>query len=258
MRVIELFESEVDYDDLVEKIVAECQPYLNAIKQDPNGHRFHRGMRSGSSPVTVYDETRSGRTPKDTLPVFHKLFDEGFNQVFGHKFRSHVYFGYGLVGLTADYGVPHVCFPRGQIKYCWSTHISDLTHDLGISKHSDPGDDLFVSFIRNNDVTHEIASRIWERAEQAVDEDELDGDEYRQMVNEDATERMHAYLERHPELFPEIVKSLEYTNKDLEYPLKQGGQLWRKEVMMWSSNGYYAIQKETYRDIVLPLLKDVL
>lgn len=74
--------------------------------------------------------TPKSRKPKDTPPNLHAIVDEVFYEKFGTRYRSDTAFVTRSTDVAEDYGVPGLFAPDGDVKFCYSTVISDLWSEI--------------------------------------------------------------------------------------------------------------------------------
>jgi len=124
------FINEYSYDEysIIKMVYTECMPF---IKELTNGKYCRKLMYSGrnESKNVIKKQVRTDRKPLNTHPLFHKLLDDIFYDLFKIKARSNAIFCNGYESITSDYGTTYSIFPIGKFKYVWSPFIGDLYED---------------------------------------------------------------------------------------------------------------------------------
>lgn len=263
MKVFELFEDKghhptqlMDMKTLAAHVREECAPYTKEINNDIENCTFWRGAKGhGGKSIIVYDQTREGREPIDTWPAVHHAIDNAMKKLYGHRFRSNVYFGYGTERLTYDFGAPHVVFPRGRIKYCWSPKVLDLTQDFSLGRTGDFDLDEYRIMLNMGGKCADFLEKKMEEALQKNKEEygkNYDEDRIENMSAEDACIAFMDEFENNPALAEDFLKEKNYMTKHLKEALS--GEHRRKEIMMWSEKGYYMFNRDFYEGTLKPFL----
>lgn len=159
--------------------------------------------------IITVDQTPKNRTPRNSKKKWHKMIDNEMKRQFGHKFRSNSYFIVGHPEVAREYGDEYQVFPRGDIKYCWSHLIRDPV--ISFATHSDRVSVRLSikAFFERNGL-----GTGWTGPDE----------KYAAMIVEHGgykTTGLHEALEK-------------FDNY---------------EIMMWSSNGYYAVHRNANIDL---------
>jgi hypothetical protein len=141
MKIFEVLKESMS-DDVVKKIMSDCAPYFDDIKE-PDYYRLYRGVFPNNAgtevaPGVYENKVRSDRKPKNSSLFAHNVTDEWFFKKFGIKYRSNALFCVGhkmefsllsdskKLSATYSYGKPYVVLPIGEYKCIYSPKIDDL------------------------------------------------------------------------------------------------------------------------------------
>jgi len=110
--------------DAIEKIKADCQPFLNEC----GGKFLYRGMKKGIQYFTRR-QVRMDRKPESSSKFVHNVMDEWLHKKFGIKARSTTVFTTAdfqqSAGYSGGYGGAYAIFPIGDFKFVWSEKLYD-------------------------------------------------------------------------------------------------------------------------------------
>lgn len=121
-------EQENDVGEIVEKIISDCQPFLDAIDGEVNEYRMYRGIKSNED--FMKKKIRSNRKSSSTPSRVQEAIDDYFEEQFGIRYRSNSMFASGSSTTVHNYGNPYIVFPIGKYQILWSKQIEDLFMDL--------------------------------------------------------------------------------------------------------------------------------
>ena len=126
----------LQFFDFVEKIKADCMPYLKSIDYAVDRLQLLRGVIKTTKPYIHKRVRLEDRTPKDTPEKVHNWINEYFIEKFGQPFRNSMF-------ATADYdqaneyatggmrtGATYVVFPTGDFQFIWSPRVGDLLDEI--------------------------------------------------------------------------------------------------------------------------------
>jgi hypothetical protein len=283
MKVIELFEdqfaepesskTQVDVHAIVKTLMEECHPFLQSIGFQPTKYKLFRGESLSKYNKTSHDEfvkvdsTRAGRKPKDTFLPWHEAFDAGFNEMFGHRYRSNATFCTADYNQAQNYATPYMIFPRGKTKACWSPIVDDMTSYFNLS-NDDLGYHTMYQFMAKLDpkITKEIKAIILQTLKKeyqlilkAEDDDSSAArDELQAMFQgkkfdehsllETARDlyntRLARYFQENPAVFQKGLAAFKYTEGTVGDYMKSSNK--DHEVMVWSEKGYFGMDPEFF------------
>lgn len=109
----------------VELIKEKCQPYLKEINGDIANYPLYRGIRKMIPSATKILHSEEPRSPVDTDPETHELFNKIISDAGLIADRSNAAFVTGEHRVAKIYGQPYLVFPIGDFHYTWSTEVSD-------------------------------------------------------------------------------------------------------------------------------------
>lgn len=121
-------------DQIVDVIVQNCKPYLNAISNEPDDFVLYRGMSTKEPFVTK--QVQENRRPLGMDRKVHDLVDSWMYDKFGVRFRSNAIFTSGHKGFATAFGHPYAIFPIGNFKIAWSPEVNDLFDALDVDNET--------------------------------------------------------------------------------------------------------------------------
>lgn len=111
-------------NDVIEKILNNCKPFIETLKKCEKGKLFYRGTWDDIDEIKLYKKPKY-REPKDTPYEIHEELNYLFEKKFGWKGRDGV-FAFSGEGNADDYGFSYIFFPIGYSNYLWNPNIDDL------------------------------------------------------------------------------------------------------------------------------------
>lgn len=127
-------------EEAVEKVRANCKPFLKAAKGKPLFRGIGKWQAEGTTLKHVSDELGrytshpTTRAPKDSSnqPDFNFCFDAGCELAFNVKdIRKTTVFAASHPGLAATFGNVFLFFPVGEFKFLYSSIIHDSFESAG-------------------------------------------------------------------------------------------------------------------------------
>lgn len=113
---------------IAEYIKANCQPWLAA---SINGKAIaYRGTKNPPDPLGFVKPIRADRTPKDTEPDRHEIFNTMLHIAGSVANRSNSMFVSGSRSVANGFGTPFAVIPIGNFNYAWSPVWFDWTRDI--------------------------------------------------------------------------------------------------------------------------------
>lgn len=123
-------ESGITPNDIVDDIMANCQPYLK--ESDYFRNRGMTNLWRGIEGVNVAfttKQTRIDRKPQGMNTEIKELLDDALMEKFGLPFRSKAAFTTGDSKRVELFGNPYAVFPIGNFDYLWSPKVHDLNEN---------------------------------------------------------------------------------------------------------------------------------
>lgn len=122
-------EDDMSFDDIKKIIFKDVKrEYLELMKDV--GFLYRGSRRKSDKPLEKLNP-RQDRTPLDSDPIYHNLFDKMFLKKFGWKARSEGVFVTSHAFTADEYGKVCIFFPIGNYKFIWSPKMSDLYIGIG-------------------------------------------------------------------------------------------------------------------------------
>lgn len=126
-----------DYEQLVQVIKRDCQPYLNLTEE-----LIYRGISNSSSIKNSINklQVRADRRPRDSVKPLHNALNEYLKKKFNHPYRENSLFATGKKSIAIGYvtsrnhedvpkdtGTVCIIFPIGQFDFCYSRKLIDVS-----------------------------------------------------------------------------------------------------------------------------------
>jgi hypothetical protein len=245
MKLFEILEN--DLDRAIDKIKADCQPFLTQSKGLP----MLRGVApaQGIEKIDFFSEQsiRMDRRPRNSGNdlFFNWAFDTFIQEQFDiKKVRSTSLFCTGGEGTAMYYGHPTFIFPKGNFKFIWSSSVNDSYEDFSLNRY-------FNALWQGSDKMHYMEWKITvvnPFIKTLIDAGDYDFDSL--LKSDDPT-----LQEIHKHHKDDLEQLFKYKNTGLSQALKS-----RHEILIVGPNDYYILNAEklmTKMDLRSKDLKEV-
>lgn len=100
----------------------DCIKFIEELR----GDFLYRGTHNDVNNIKRFtSRIISGRIPKDTYKDIHNALNKEFKSQFGWNVRDGVFTSFDIPTVR-EYGKPHLFFPIGDYKYCYSPDVEDF------------------------------------------------------------------------------------------------------------------------------------